>query len=139
MGDVVGGDYRAEARREARRLDDRLDLVARRPGANGKRCPFGRVAHRLPNVLVDGRAIGGRLPVPAHPLVDDRLNVGMVFAEPRFHDLRIGESRQLVEVLLRRHRPSVLGEEVHEDLAEEGLVVRERPVEVEDRGGDRHG
>jgi len=134
-----GGHDRAEARGDARGLDDGLYLVARGAGADGQRRPLGRVADRLPNVLVDGRPIGGRLPVPAHPLADHCLNVGMVFAEPRFHDLRIGESRQLVEVLLRRHRPSVLGEEVHEDLAEEGLVVRERPVEVEDRGGDRHG
>src|SRR5205085_9192559 len=72
-------------------------------------------------------------------LADDRLDVGMVLAEPRLHDLRIGEAGELVEVLLCRHRPPVLGEEVHEELAQQGLVVRERPVEVEDQRADGHG
>src|SRR5438128_1256211 len=62
----------------------------------------------------------------------------MVAAEPRADDLGIGETGQVVEVLLRRERLAVLGEELHEDLAEDRLVVRECPVEVEDdRAGHR--
>ena len=58
----------------------------------------------------------------------------MVAAEPGQHDLVIGEPGELVEVLLRRQRSSVLGEELHEDVAEDGLVVGERAVEVEHDG-----
>ena len=53
-------------------------------------------------------------------------------------DLWIGETGELVEVLLCRKRLAVLGEELHEDLAEDRLVVRERSVEVEDERTRRH-
>ena len=58
----------------------------------------------------------------------------MVATEPRTHDLRVGQAHKLVEVLLGGQGPPVLGEEVAEDLAEDRLVVRKRPVEVEDDG-----
>src|SRR4029079_74553 len=69
---------------------------------------------------------------------DHGVDVGMVTAEPRAHDLGIGETGELVEVLLRRKGLPVLGEETDEDLAEDRLVVRERAVEVEDQGACRH-
>ena len=58
--------------------------------------------------------------------------------EPRAHDLRIGEPRELVEVLLRPERPAVLREEVAEDREQDRLVLRERPVEVEDHRSGWH-
>src|SRR6476659_329551 len=74
----------------------------------------------------------------ASSLLDDGLDFRVVVAQPGADDLRIGEADQPVEVLLRRHRFAVLGEQVHEDLAQDRLVVRERPVEVEDDCADRH-
>src|SRR6476661_2781055 len=55
----------------------------------------------------------------------------MVAAEPGADDLLVGKAGEYVEVLLSRKRLAVLGEELHEDLAEDRLVVGERPVEVE--------
>ena len=62
----------------------------------------------------------------------------MVAAEPGADDLRVGEAGELVEVLLRRQRLAVLGEELDEDLAQDRLVVRERAVEVERDCAGRH-
>ena len=89
-------------------------------------------------MLVDGGAVGDGLAVEVGPLGDDGLHVRVVVPEPGAHDLRVREAGQPVEVLLRRHRLAVLGEQVHEDLAQDRLVVRERPVEVEDDREDRH-
>jgi hypothetical protein len=48
----------------------------------------------------------------------------MVRPEPAAHDLRVGVAGELIEVLLRRERAAVLGEEADEKLTEDGLVVR---------------
>jgi len=43
--------------------------------------------------------------------------VGVVRAQPPLHDLSVRETCELVEVLLRRHRALLLGEQLCEDLA----------------------
>jgi len=48
------------------------------------------------------------------------------------HDLEVGVADQLTEVLLLGQRLAFLGEELLEDLEHDPLVVRERPVEVEE-------
>src|SRR5438552_770470 len=79
------------------------------------------------------------LAVLRYPPLDDLVHGRVVATEPRTYDLPVGQPRELVEVLLRRERPPVLCEELAEDLAEDRLVMRERPVEVEDDGSDRQG
>ena len=79
--------------------DDRLDLGAGRAGADRERHPSGGVAHRLAHVLVHGGAVADRCAVALDALGDHRVDVGMVVAEPRADDLRVGEARELVVVL----------------------------------------
>ena len=98
--------------REARGLDDRLDLGARGAGADRERYALGGVAHRLAHVLVHRRAVADRGAVALDALGDHRVDVGMIAPEPRADDLRVGEAGELVEVLLRRQRLAVLGEEL---------------------------
>src|SRR6185437_8294647 len=119
-------------------VDHGLDLGARGARADAERDTGRGEADRLAHVLVDGGAVGDGVAVAAGSLLDDGLDVRVVVAQPGADDLRIGEAGQPVEVLLRRHRLAVLGEQLHEDLAQDRLVVRERPVEVEDDCADRH-
>ena len=93
--DVVGRNDRSKVPGEAGRLDDRLDLRTRRAGADRERHALGGVAHRFANVLVDRGAVSDRCAVAVHPLGDHLVDVGMILAEPRPHDLRIGEAREL--------------------------------------------
>ena len=112
LDDVVGADDAPQERREARRLDDRLDLGARGAGADRERHALGGVADGLARVLVHRRAVGDGGAVALDALGDHRVDVGVVAPEPGADDLGVGEACELVEVLLRRQRLAVLGEEV---------------------------
>src|SRR2546429_175556 len=119
-----GGRSRASAEGAAHQLD------AESGG------PPGGVAQRVAHVFVHRRAVGYGGAISLYSLADHRVDVRMLPAEPRADDLGIRETGELVEVLLCRKRLAVLGEELHEDLAEDRLVVRERPVEVEHDAAD---
>jgi len=89
------------------------------------------VANRGADALGHRRSVGDGSHVARNPLVDHLGDVGMVGTEPGADDLRVGQAGEAIEVLLRRERLAVLGEELDEDLAQDRLVVRERAVEVE--------
>ena len=83
-----------------------------RARADRERHALRRVPHRVAGVLVHRRAVGDRRPVARDALGDHGVDVGVVAAEPRAHDLGVGEPGELVEVLLGRERLAVLGEEI---------------------------
>src|SRR4029077_18071084 len=83
-------------------------------------------------------AVGDGVAVEDDSLLDHGVDIRVLVSQPGPDDLRIRQAGQPVEVLLRRHRLAVLGEQPHEDLAQDRLVVRESPVEVETGRDSRH-
>ena len=138
VGHVVHAHHDANRAGQAGRVEDGLDLRARSARDDRDRHALGGVANRVPNILGDARAVRDGGHVQRRSLRDDLVDVRVLGAEPHAHDLRIGAPGQPVVVLLRRQRPAVLGEQVAKDLAQDRLVVRQRPVEVEDDGVDGH-
>jgi hypothetical protein len=126
---------RADRGREAGCLEHRLDLRPRRARDDGDLYLRGGVEHGPSPLHRDGRAVGRELAV-ALDLASDERRLGS--PEPCRDDLGIREAGEPLVVLRFRDRLPGLGEELLEDRAEEGLVVRERAVEVEEEGADGH-
>ena len=117
---------------EPRPLDHRLDLAPVRAGDDRD----GDAARRVPDGLADARR-GTVDPSAARTyrsiaLLDERLELVALDAEPAADDRLLGVARQPAVVVRLGERPAVLGEELRVDRVEDGLVARERPVEVED-------
>ena len=138
-GDVLGRDHDADDLCETGGSERRDDLVAMRAGDDGHRDAPGGLEHGRARFGRDRRPVRHRGAIAGHALGHHRLHVRVVLAEPETDDLRVGQAGQPFVVVLLRERASALGEKVAQDREEQGLVVGERPVEVEHEGACGHG
>src|SRR5918992_2159423 len=127
--DVVDGYQDRERVTDARKLQNRFDLLPSRARDDPEHGSFGGPAHGGPRLLAHGRPVG-ELAIPGGLAPQERR---IVAAEPHADDLRVGEPCKLLVVLLLGERLSGLLEELLEDLAEKRLVLGQRPVEVEEQ------
>ena len=135
---VVVGDDGREQVPEPGRGDDRHDLLARGAGDDRKPRALGCEAHRGARRLGHRRPVRDRRSVAVDPLPDEAGNARVAGAEADLGDRVLGEPGEPLVVVAVGDRHAVLGEELAVDPAEDGLVVGERAVEVEDDRADRH-
>ena len=113
-------------------LEDRLDLAAIRTRDD----PDGNAGRRIPHhpAKRDGdRGPVGAADVPVDPLLDEPPERLTLDAQPATDDRLLGVPRKGAVVVGLGQRTSVLREELGVDREQHGLVVGERPVEVEDQ------
>ena len=135
---VVVGDDGREQLSEPGRGDDGNDLLARRAGDDGELRTIGGETDRVARGLGHRRPVRDRRAVAVDPLSDEGGDARVAGAEAQLGDRVLGEPGQALVVLTLGDRPAVLGEELAVDPAEDGLVLGERAVEVEDDRADRH-
>ena len=119
--------------------EDRLDLAPERAGDDCDRHARGRIARppRAPRPRPSRRRADER-EVAVDPLLDETRQLVALDAEPRADDRLLRVSGERAVVLLLGERTALLGEELAVHRAEDRLVLRERPVEVEGDGPRRH-
>ena len=136
--DVVVRDDGREELSEPGRGDDGNDLLARCTGDDRELRTARRRSGPRHASLGHRRPVRDRRAVAVDPFADEGGDAWVVGAEAQLGDRVLGESGQALVVLTLGDRPAVLGEELAVDPAEDGLVLGERAVEVEDDRADRH-
>ena len=137
--DVVRGDDERDGIAESCPGEHRLDLSPERARDDGDRHAIGCVRDGVPDTLRDRLSPSCQREVAVDPLLDERGELWALGAEPGSDDRLLGEACKGSVVVVLGEGPPALGEHVAVHGVEDGLVARERPVEVEgDSADDAH-